>query len=174
MNRRDEELDDLIDRVAEAATFVPPDAALAALVADRIRTARSPFLRWPHILAAVSAAAVVIAALTLPRDERIESVNVVVRPAEERIAPLRWRVSPDPARFASADTETGTSAIVERVAAPHLLLGVPQIPALSSPLPLEVEELETDVLAIAPADVTPLNLPALAVAELGSEGNQKE
>jgi hypothetical protein len=174
MTRQREELDDLIDRVATAMTFVPANPASARAIADRINARPQHSLAWSRLAAGVATILLVVAAFDMFRDgpaERIptrvptgeQADNVVERPpvAEPLVSPVVAAPARLGRRAAPAVPAAGAG-------------GVPQIEALSSPALIEVAELPTGSLTIAPVDLAPLELADLAVPEIGLSPDAKE
>lgn len=177
MTRHHEELDEVIDRIAAAVTFVPADPALAARVAEGARVKTATVFRWPGPAAAVAAIVLVVIASSLWRQKSAEQM------AEQVIAttPIGVEAFPviEPAPTAAANpsrvrASTPVRGVLRSAEGDRPEPGVPQIEALSSPAPLSVRELPTDSLTIAPVDLAPLDLASLALAEIDSRDDPKE
>jgi len=176
MTRHREELDDTIDRVAAAITYVPADPTLAGRIAERIGHGSDVFA-WRGLLAGavgVAAVAIVVALITNARQQSIEAPLVTTAPAER--APV---VAKAPTLVAPTESGVDAAQPPQRVRAtpsPDAAIArvTPQIPALSSPAPLDVADLATDALTIAPVELAPLDLASLAVDELADRDDPKE
>jgi hypothetical protein len=180
MTRHREELDDTIDRVAAAITFVPADPALARRIAARIDHT-SDVLAWRGLLAGavdVAAVAIVVALVTSARQASIETPLVTTAPAER--APVLANAAPAVTPTV-APTESHAEVVRPQQAVrpeprriAEAAVDAPQIPALPLPALLDMTDLPTDALTIAPVDLTPLDLANLTVAELDDRNEPKE
>lgn len=175
MTRHREEIDDIIDRVAAAITFVPADPAFAARIIDRLDDGKAAGVAWPRWAAATALLAIVIAgAIAISRDDAPQEVLVSAPPVERPASRVVPQPAP-PAVTARGDADAPRQA--RRVPLPPRsseVIGVPQIAALPSPEALDLSNLSTDLLTIAPVDVAPLDLANLAVAELVGRDDFKE
>jgi hypothetical protein len=179
-----ETIDETIDRVAREWTEVGADAAFAERVRARLA---QPRRSWLVPAMAVGSAAVVVLAIWLPRGDspsRPEATTLAARSL------ARWAALPSaakqPARSAGANTEG--QALRPRVAvAPEALVTVANMPAAEAPLDLTepafsagppaiaiaelnvVPVVRPDVMAIAPIDVAPLDVPELPMIDESKE-----
>jgi hypothetical protein len=175
MMRRREELDETIDRVAAAITFVPADPALAGRVADRIRSAQNAF-EWRLLLAGAAGVAAVVIGIAVMTNDRRQPIEppLVMKPSPSELAPVaeaRPPAPPEP-RVDPAPLGRTTPSAPTRLA--EAAPSVPQIAALDAPALLDVPDLPTSALTIAPAEIAPLDLASLAIADLGDHNDPKE
>jgi hypothetical protein len=178
MTGQREEIDDTIDRVAAAITFVPADPAFAARIAERLGSEPAlAGLAWPRLAAGIAVVALVVAAIAVSREKPAERLVGTVPPATVDASPPG--VEPAQADPPVAPSNVNTRARPALRGAPASraaddVSGVPQIAALNLPEPLDVADLPTDSLTIAPVELAPLELASLAVAELDTRDDFKE
>jgi hypothetical protein len=179
MTRHREAIDDTIDRVAAELTLVAADPELPGRITAHLeRQPRMTFGWRLAIGAAATAAAAMLAAFVLnappsPAIDHARTADALPVSAPSReiapaavaapapIVPTRDRV----ARVASVPR--GASAI-------EPLPEFRQIDALPSPAMLAVDDLNTDLLTVAPVDVAPLDLANLVVGEVAARDEPKE
>ena len=164
MTRHREELDDLVDRVASAMTFAPPDPARARQLLDRLgHTQRLQFAPRPLVFAA-AALTVLIAVLTFtardPEERLVSPLKATADPAAPPAAASSTLTVPDPPPDAEPSRVVRRARATARAEA---LAPMPQIAALEVPSRLELAELPSESLSIAPVDVVPLELTMLDV-----------
>lgn len=171
-----EELDEAIDRVAAAMTFAPVDPARAAQVANGIRPLARSTVPWLGAATAVAAIALAVAAITMWRIHPAEQVAATVSRGPEWPAPKVDRPRPEqPVKRQAGATRTPREAPrAERARLQVQSAIVPQIAALPLPDVLEVDELPTPSLTIAPVDLAPLDVANLEVTELASGDDDRE
>jgi hypothetical protein len=163
-----ESLDETIDRVAAHLTMVPADPALAVRIADRLET--KAVVAWPRF----ALAGAVVAAVAI--------LAVIVSNVRREEAPPAGEATPSVTRTTLAVADTASAAAGEpfvrrrRAPAPthEPLPEMPQIDALASPVLLAIDTLPTDMLTIDPADLAPLGMADLSVAEIDGRDSPKE
>ena len=175
MTPQREDMDDAIDRIAAATTFVPADPALAREIALGIRAGTRSVVVWPQLAAATVVAALIVAVFAIPREKPVQR-TIAPTPRVEQTVPV---VEATPAA-------TAAPAVVQRpVSMPRdvrkarndsaeVSSGIPQIEALHLPPPLAVRELPFDSLTIAPVDLAPIELRDLPLAVIDNRDSPKE
>jgi hypothetical protein len=173
MSRHGEQLDDVIDRVAAAETFVPADGALARQVAQSVHTSRVSASAWPQLAAIAAVATIALIAVTMVRNQPVEPATAT----PPRVQPVPVVESTQVTkREAVPVTPTASVRAVRREAMPIIedTGGVPQIEALAMPQPLTVAELPVESLTIGTVDLTPIELGNLPLAEIDHRDSPKE
>ena len=174
-----EGIDDTIDRVAAELTLVAADPALPARLAAHLERQPRVTFGWRLAIgAAATAAAAMLAAFVInapppPAIDRARTADALpVSVPSREIAPaaVAARASLVPTRDRvgrAAPMPRGASAI-------EPLPEFRQIDALPSPAILAVDELNTDLLTVAPVDVAPLDLANLVVGDVSARDEPKE
>ena len=173
-----ENVDEIIDRVAGEMTVVNADSALTDRIRQRLADRRRP-LFMPVLAAASVAGAIVIATALWPQREpavpaRTEFAATAIAP----IASLRLPVRGNSTRWPDAPSRASSSRVESRttlhgqdgtsVSTTETTRGVASVGVESAaPVALTVAEAiiapvtTPDAVAIAPLDVTPLEVPEL-------------
>jgi hypothetical protein len=180
-----ETLDETIDRVACEMTEVGADAAFAV----RVRAGLAqPRRSWLVPAMAVASVAVVLLVIWLPRAADLPSRPGAITLAARSLAP--WAALPPaaeaPTRSAGVDNEVRAPR-PPIAAAPGAAVAAANAPAAEAPLDLIVSAITAgpaaiaiaelnvvpvvrpDVMAIAPIDVTPLDVPELPMINESKE-----
>ena len=199
-DKRSEQLDETIDRVAGALTFVAHDPGFAQRIADRLNDRTRTWWSGSRMLMAGAAVAMVIVVARVAIDRFAPTAPVEVSKRSDPVSSAIPEMGSDPIRavgsgpFSSATPETGSdpvsSATPEKGSDPisnetasdrrfitHERL-VPQLVALPSPEPLNVAvsaSMANPVpLTVQPVKLAPLDLASLELTESDASEYRKE